>query len=186
MADEDLMWKELSRKEVFKTRVFSVYEQTCRSPEGVEGKYAIIDRPNWVMVIPVIKTAQGVDFLLVKQWRHGVQALSLEFPGGVIEKDEAPETAAARELLEETACKAGKLRLLGCMSPNPAIDTNRQYYYVAEDLVDTGKQHLDEDEFVHPLRMSEADMIAGMGKPPLFHGLVAAALGLYEMKKTAG
>ena len=80
---------------------------------------------------------------MVKQWRHAHNGLSIEFPGGVINKDEEPEIAANRELEEETGYKAGKLTYLGCANPNPALMRNRVHFFVAEDLQGNGEQNLD-------------------------------------------
>jgi 8-oxo-dGTP pyrophosphatase MutT (NUDIX family) len=181
-GDKALIWQEGSKKEVFKCPIFRVCEQESLSPKGEKALYSVIDSHDWVMVIPVIQTEHGRDFLMVRQWRHGSREMSLEFPGGVIEDGEDPAVGAAREMLEETGFKAGRLNLLARMSPNPATHSNHQYYYVAEDLDNTGVQHLDKDEFVAPERISEAELIANIAKPPFVHALVAAALCLYELK----
>jgi len=115
---------------------------------------------------------------MVWQWRHGYLDLSLEFPGGVFEPGENPEEAASRELLEETGCKAGKIRKLGEFSPNPAIMANKVHFFLAEGLV-PGTQHLDADEFVEVELVSAEEVINGMGKPPYVHALMGSALALY-------
>jgi 8-oxo-dGTP pyrophosphatase MutT (NUDIX family) len=105
--------------------------------------------------------------------------LSLEFPGGVFEPGENAEEAAGRELLEETGYKAGKIRKLGEFSPNPAIMSNRVHIFLAEDLVDTGRQGLDADEFVEIETVDVDAVCEGMGKPPYVHALMGTALAMY-------
>ncbi|MBR1722149.1 MAG: NUDIX hydrolase, partial [Treponema sp.] len=98
MASDKLEWKVQGERELLKTFVFTVKETTSISPDGKEGHYVVMDAPDWVIVIPEICG----KFLMVKQWRHGNNSLSIEFPGGVINRGEKPEKAAAREMEEET------------------------------------------------------------------------------------
>jgi 8-oxo-dGTP pyrophosphatase MutT (NUDIX family) len=120
---------------------------------------------------------------MVHQWRYGSAELSVEFPGGVVEKGEDPEAGARRELEEETAHRAGRLIKFGSLRPNPAIMSNTVHFYLAEDLIPLSRQNLDEDEFVDVLRISEKEVIANMGKPPYIHSLSAAALAFYLIRK---
>ncbi|MDR0553403.1 MAG: NUDIX hydrolase [Treponema sp.] len=179
MEDIDLIWTEESRKEVFKTPVFSIQELNSRSPQGEMGRFSVIDAPDWAIVVPALETEQGRVFLMVRQWRHGAQRLSLEFPGGVFERGERGEEAAARELREETGYTAGHIRALGEMSPNPAIMSNRVHFYLAQDLRDTGRQELDKDEYVGVERVPVEEVLKKMGQPPYIHSLMASALALY-------
>ncbi|MDR2247890.1 MAG: NUDIX hydrolase [Treponema sp.] len=199
MEDTHLIWNETSRKDLFKNRIFTIQERACVSPAGEAGMFSVMDCPDWAIVIPLLDAPGGREragsleaggleatgfqasgfFVMVRQWRHGPQALSLEFPGGVFEKGEEPEAAAARELLEETAYAPGRILKLGEMSPNPAIMTNRVHFFLAEDLRDTGKRNLDADEFVDVEIIPVETVLRGMGKPPYIHSLMAAALMLY-------
>ena len=189
MNKPHLEWKEENRKKVFEGKIFSVWESNCRSPEKKDkppetGKshshaFSLIDTKDWAIVIPVIENEKGKQFLMVWQWRHGSKCLSLEFPGGVFETGENPQQAAARELYEETGYRPGKIKKIGEFSPNPAIMTNKVHFFLAEDLVSSGKQKLDEDEFVEVVCVSAEEVIKGMGKEPYVHALMGTALALY-------
>lgn len=175
MADKDLEWTELNRKEILKTRVFTVTERESASPAGARGVYVVNEAPDWVIVIPVV----GDSFLMVRQWRHGEKALSMEFPGGVIDKGEDPAVAAARELMEETSARAGRLTKLGMMNPNPALFANHVHVFLAEDLEFTGKQHLDSDEYVKYKTIDQREVLKNMGHGEYCHALMAAAAALF-------
>jgi 8-oxo-dGTP pyrophosphatase MutT (NUDIX family) len=179
MGNDRLIWKEEGSREVFKCRVFSVRESACRSPDNELRAFTVIDAADWAIIIPVIETERGREFVMVKQWRHGSRELSLEFPGGVFEPGEDPEAAAGRELLEETAYRAGKIRKIGEFSPNPAIMSNRVHFFLAEDLQNTGAQNLDEDEYIEVETVSAAEAMRNLGQPPYVHALMGAALALY-------
>jgi 8-oxo-dGTP pyrophosphatase MutT (NUDIX family) len=179
MNDDSLVWKEEGRKRISDFRIFSVNESYSRSPDGHLKTYTVIDSADWAIVVPVLQTPQGKQFVMVRQWRHGSRSMSLEFPGGVFEPGQNPLEAAARELLEETGYKPGSIRKIGEFSPNPAIMSNAAHFFLAEDLVDTGRQTLDADEFVKVELVSEEAAIHGMGKPPFIHALMGSALALY-------
>jgi len=184
MDKNDLIWTEQNRKQVFDCSIFSVSESYCKSPKDQsldETKtFSVIETKDWAIVIPVIENPDGKKFLMIWQWRHGAQCLSLEFPGGVFEPKENPEEAASRELYEETGYKPQKIKKIGEFSPNPAIFSNKVHFFLAEDLINTGKQKLDEDEFVEIELIDTEEVIRNMGKPPHIHALMGTALTLYH------
>jgi 8-oxo-dGTP pyrophosphatase MutT (NUDIX family) len=177
--DTRLAWTEQSSKSVGDFRIFSIRESASRSPHGVVKTFSVIDTRDWAMVVPLIETERGKEFVMVRQWRHGARRFSVEFPGGVLEKDEQNAEGAARELREETGFVAGSVTKLGEMNPNPAIMSNHIHFYLAENLSQTGKLELDEDEFVETALIPVDEVIQNMGKPPYIHALTAAALLFY-------
>jgi 8-oxo-dGTP pyrophosphatase MutT (NUDIX family) len=179
MNEEKLVWKEEDRKKVFTSSVFSVYESYCKSPHDESKTFTVLDAADWAIIVPVLETPEGKKFLMVRQWRHGSRSLSLEFPGGVFEHGEDSQSAASRELHEETGYSPGSIIKLGEFSPNPAIMANKVHFFLAEELVDSGRQHLDADEFVEVELVDVEEVLQGMGKAPYIHALMASALTLY-------
>ena len=177
--NNSLIWQEESRKTVYSCPVFSIGERISRSPADILKTYTVIDTLDWAIVIPVLETKGGREFVMVRQWRHGAGELSLEFPGGVFEKNEESAQAALRELREETGYTAGKMTKLGEFNPNPAIMSNQVHFFLAEDLISTGAQELDEDEYVNVETVAWEDVVKGMGKRPYIHALMGTALALY-------
>lgn len=182
MNDKNLIWTEEESKKVYDCRIFSIRESVCKSPDNERRTFTVIDASDWAITIPLIHGKQGRQFVMVRQWRHGAQTLSLEFPGGVFEPNENPEQAAARELQEETGYKPQKIQKIGEMSPNPAIMTNRVHFFLAEDLINTGKQELDNDEYLDIVLTDADEVIKNMGRPPYTHALMGTALSLYLQK----
>jgi 8-oxo-dGTP pyrophosphatase MutT (NUDIX family) len=74
------------------------------------------------------------ELLLVRQYRPGARAFTLEVPSGHVEVGETPEQAARKELLEETGYEAGALELMTVLSPSSARFTNRLWCYLALDV----------------------------------------------------
>ena len=182
--DEKLKWASGEKKLLLKTAVFDVTSSTNTYKNGkqtVQGDYIVLDAPDWVIVIPEIedKATGQKEFFMVKQWRHGSKCLSVEFPGGVIDRGEATEEAARRELLEETGCRAGKLTKLGQVNPNPALFSNHVHFFLAQDLECTNTQNLDNDEFVNVIKVPVADIKKDMGTEQFPHALMSTAMMFY-------
>jgi ADP-ribose pyrophosphatase len=101
--------------------------------------------------------------------------VNLELPGGMIDEGEEAEAAARRELLEETGFSAARFFLLGQSRPNPALQNNTIYHYLAADCEKTAAPSLDEHESVvtRTFPLDEVkDLIAGGA---ITHSLVVAA-----------
>ena len=179
MNGKKLEWSVKGEKELLKTPVFTVNETDSLSPDGKEGHYVVMDAPDWVIVLPELNG----KFLMVKQWRHGNNSLSIEFPGGVINRGEKPEIAANREMEEETGYKAGKLTYLGCANPNPALMKNRVHFFAAEELQGSGRQHLDEDEYIEYLQVPVEEVYEKIGSEEYPHALMMSALLKYMLFK---
>ena len=185
--NDRLVWYEESRKTVFSCQIFDISERFCRflgngTEPGNIRKYTVLDTSDWAIVIPALDTEHGRNFVMVRQWRHGAREISLEFPGGVFEKGENAETAAARELREETGYEAQKIEQLGVFYPNPAIMSNRVHFFLATDLKTPLQQQLDEDEYLEVETVAWEEVLHGMGKPPYIHALMGTAMALYLNK----
>jgi ADP-ribose pyrophosphatase len=68
---------------------------------------------------------------------------------GTLEPNETPESAAVRELSEETGYRAATWNKLAEFSPSPGILSERMYLFVATDLT-PGAVHPEAEERVTP------------------------------------
>jgi 8-oxo-dGTP pyrophosphatase MutT (NUDIX family) len=123
-------WTLLESRAVSDHRIFRIRNDIYRfEPTGLTRDFVVMESPDWVNVVPITDDGHVV---LIRQYRHGIRAASLEIPGGIIDPHEPPEEAALRELREETGYAADRVRQLCRVRPNPAIQDNYQYCYVAE------------------------------------------------------
>lgn len=67
----------------------------------------------------IVEGAEGI--LLTRQYRHLIDRVSWEIPGGKVESDEPLEDAARRECLEETGISCRELKPL--LMFHPGLDT---------------------------------------------------------------
>ena len=116
-------------------------------PSGQTRKFTSLKAPNWCTAI--IKNVDTDEFILVREFRHGVNEWVYEFPSGTVEEGEDIETAALREVEEETGYHNGRIvKKLFTGNPNPAFMCNTMNGYYVEVHGQHEKQNLDTSEFI--------------------------------------
>jgi ADP-ribose pyrophosphatase len=144
---EILKWKKLSSKYLVREKWATLRVDTCDLQNGViKDDYYVLEYPNWVNAVAL--TSEN-KVIMVRQYRHGGDIISLEVPGGVIDGDEDPESAIKRELLEETGYSFDNAELIATTYPNPATANNVTYTYLLTGGIKTQGQHLDEHEILN-------------------------------------
>ena len=86
MDEKKLIWNEEDRKQILDCKVFKVWESYCKSPEAKVNQnkmqtFTVIEAKDWAIVIPIVESANGKQFVMVWQWRHGAQELRPEGSG---------------------------------------------------------------------------------------------------------
>ena len=149
-------------------------------PSGAEKDFVVLEFPDWVNVIPIADDGRVV---LIRQYRHGISASTWEVPGGVIDPGEEPIHAAMRELLEETGYAAENVRPLGRVSPNPAIQGNWSYSFLAEGCKFTGARNLDPFEDIEVKLFSLAEIPKLIDREEICNSMVINAFALWWMEE---
>ncbi len=155
-------------------RVFKVARQRCIHPlDQREGDFFVIHSSDWVLALPV--TPEG-NLVMVKQWRFGAHALSVETPGGVMDAGENPLATAVRETQEETGYAGGVASSLGMASPNPAIQSNRCHFVLIEGVTNGAPRKLDEHEEIEVFCVSPNEALRLVRTGETTHALAELAL----------
>lgn len=173
-------WKLVSSKRDKSYRIFNLRTDRAVSPRtGAEHDFYIIESSEWVNVIPL---TDKKEVILIKQYRHGIQDISLEIPGGIIEPEDTPEEGARRELKEETGYRDSRMAYLGKVQSNPAILNNVCHTYLALDCIPDGTQDLDDNEDIEVVLTPLMEIPGLIREGKISHSLVVAAFYRYYME----
>jgi 8-oxo-dGTP pyrophosphatase MutT (NUDIX family) len=178
-------WKTCSSAYIVKKPWATLRVDECKLPDGrIASEYYVLEYPNWVNVVAI---TEDEKVIMVRQYRHSGDIVSIEIPGGVIDGDEKPIEAAKRELLEETGYLFEDFELVSTIYPNPATSNNVTYCYLAQGGKKVQEQDLDEHEDIDIELYTIAEVKEMLLKneiPQALHvtGLLYAFLKLGELK----
>lgn len=124
--------EQVSSRVIYENPWMTLHEDVIRRPDGSEGIYSYVAKPDFALIIPVARDG----FHLVEQYRYPVRHRSWEFPQGTLPNRENgdPLALAHRELAEETGLRAGKLYHLGDLHPAKGMSSQRFAVFVADHL----------------------------------------------------
>jgi len=171
-------WRLLGVREAFSCRLFKLKVKEFLSPKtGKPHEFYQIETRDWVGIIPLLNE----EVVLVRQFRHGSEEMSLEIPGGIMDEDD-PFEAALRELQEEIGFKANKMELLGVLRPQPALFNNRFFVFLATELEKVGDPLPEESEEIELVKMPLDQVLKDMASGKIDHALVLAAFELLRLR----
>lgn len=111
----------MKRERMFEGRIVTL--------ERINDRYEIAWHPSAVCIV----AQQDGRILGVSQPRIATGGITWEIPAGMIDDGEDPETAAARELREETQ-RCGHLKLLSRFYTSPGFTDEQVFLYEATNL----------------------------------------------------
>ena len=166
-------WRVLSAGPEQNFRIFRAQWRTAVSPRtGEQHDVVVLTAPDWVNVVAITPEEQVV---LIEQYRHGVEEVLLEVPGGVVEQGESPAEAGARELLEETGYAGDEAILIGAVRPNPAFLSNTCSTVVVRNARLVAAPHLDSGEDIAVQTSPIAEIPGMIRSGRITHALVITA-----------
>ena len=152
-----MKWKTLSSEYINKHIFFTARRDVCEREDGT-----IID-PYYVVELPVSATALPITedgkIVLVKQYRHPLEEVMVETPGGFIDEGEDFSTGMKRELLEETGYTFTTIEPLGRVAANPGLLNNYTELFLATGGKKISGQRLDHNEEIEIILVSMEELI---------------------------
>lgn len=174
-------WQTVNKEFVGNYKIFDLYYSDRVHPvKQTTSRFVTLESPDWVNIIPI---TSGKKIIMVEQYRHGTDELSLEIPAGLIEKGEFHQNAAERECTEETGFAGNSwAELLGYVEPNPAFLGNKCYHYVWFDCERKFEQNLDENELINVKTFDLKDLKELINNGTIRHSLVLSAFMFFNIK----
>lgn len=167
-------WEILSSEIVYQKKWLQVKEERCKLPDGrILSPYIIIDVPSFCNIFIV---TEQEEIVLVKQYRHAARIISLELPGGMIDNGEDPLTAVIREMREETGYTAEDVSLLYTIHPNPPLENNKAWFYLAKNAKQTQSIALDAFEDIELVLVPKKEFIQKLLNHEFTHGAQTGAM----------
>lgn len=138
-------WHIINQHDVSPSPWFPVVQDEVRLPDGSVIDYYKSNLANVSMIVPITKNREVV---LVRQYKHGVGEVCLEFPAGRIEAGHTPQQTAVRELKEETGIEVSESDLIGLIElwTEPSKSTVRVFGFLVKDVSITEQQELEKTE----------------------------------------
>ena len=180
-------WPLRDSQPLLDTGLFQVTRDRACSPRtGEELNFNVIRMADWLMVVAL---DQAGRLVMVRQYRHGSRAFSLEVPGGLHNDDhhadpQQPEQGAARELAEETGYGGGEWSCLAELRPQPALFSNRMWIYLARNVAPLSAQKLDPGEDIEVALVDPRELKARIASGEINNAMTIAALYMAQQSGT--
>ena len=151
-----MKWKIISSEYISRHKYFTARRDKCEMPDGkIVEEYFVVELP--LTVCAVALTEEG-EALMVRQYRHPIEEVLLEIPGGFVDEGENGEQAMRRELKEETGHEFTSCTFVGRIAANPGVLNNFTHFYLAKGGKKTSEQKLDPNEELQIEKISVAEL----------------------------
>jgi hypothetical protein len=170
----------LSSRIAYENRWTRLREDRIRHTDGSDGIYGVVERPDFVVVVPW----QDGQVTLVEQYRYPVSTRVWEFPMGMWEQAPGtdPAVLAAAELREETGLIAGHMLHAGEIFQGPGYCNQRGHIFLATDLSQgaTDREATEQDMICRSFGLGDFEAMIRDGT--VQEAMTIAAFGLLRVK----
>lgn len=173
-------WQVQTSTMLIEDRWMRLRADSCKTDKGTMIEpYYVLDYSPWVSVFAM---TDDDDVILVRQYRHAIESITLELPSGGFERaDLDAASAAKRELLEETGYSSARFFEIAKIAPNPASHTNFNHVIFTTGARQVAAQYLDDGEDIEIVLMpvqqvrdelASGTFVAAIQTAAICHGLL--------------
>lgn len=167
------------RRIIYRGRKIDLALQSIALADGTAADREVIIHPGAVALVPMVDSDH---VCLVRNFRYAAGRTLLEVPAGTLDPGELPDSAAPRELAEETGYRAGRIELLREWWVSPGLFTERMSLYLCEDLTPGPTEH-QSDERLEPAIVPWAEALAMVADGRIDDAKTMLALLLCEARR---
>ena len=175
-------WRELRSRVVFDCKWYRIGKFTFKiAPSKVIDDYYMSLFHDVAYVVAF--TSEG-KVIMVRQYKAGANAITLEVPAGYLKEGEPSLVAAKRELLEEAGYRARRWRKIGMFYSNPTKERGgKLHIYLATDAAQVAGQNLDDTEHIQILLLSRQEILKKIRRNQInVAGSIASLLKAFEIR----
>jgi 8-oxo-dGTP pyrophosphatase MutT (NUDIX family) len=165
-------WKALGSIVTYQNPWIHVREDKVIGPDGKPGIFGVVTMGPGVGVLAMDKDN---NVYLAKEYRYGVERITLEVIGGALDEGETKLAAAKRELQEESGITADRWTGLGVIDPFTTVIVSPQYLYLAQDL-SFGEAQPEATEIIEIIKMPFQEAVRQVMDSNITHGGSVAAI----------
>ena len=199
--NEELRWVEVNTEHVVQDAWIDFRKCDYKLPNGeVIGPVYNYSKHSFALIIA---TDEKGRFICVRQYRHGIDEVTTEFPAGAIEyreksdvpyitydniiatEDDAFE-AAKRELKEETGYISDDWTHLMTVPANATLSNSNVHIYAARNCRKVSGQELDDTEFLYVKELDEEELLRRINGGDFKQSLHILGYYLYKENKKLG
>lgn len=177
--------RRLSTRVVYENRWMRVREDQVRRPDGSDGVYGVVEKPDFALIVPL---ADDGGLWVVEQFRYPVGERFCEFPQGSWEErpNTDPELLARSELREETGLQAGSLRRLGHLYEAYGFSNQGFDVWLATGLREGPADRSPEEQGMHARKLDRDEWKAMIADGRVKDAPSVAAYGLLLLEEASG
>ncbi len=197
--NEKLMWKLKKEEHIIQDEWIDFRRNDYELPDGsVIGPVYNYSKHSFSLIVA---TDEDGNYICVRQYRHGIDEVTTEFPAGAIEYKEKSDTdyitykniiateddafeAAKRELKEETGYVSDNWMHLLTTPANATLSNSRVHIYAAKGCQKVSGQDLDDSEFLGVELVSENELVHRIFEGDFKQSLHVLAYYLFKEKNT--
>ncbi|MFS0822864.1 NUDIX hydrolase [Bacillus sp. 1P02SD] len=181
---DHLREKTISREVLFEGKVIDLHIEEVELPNGHTSRRELIKHPGAVAILAITDDRKLV---MVQQYRKALEKIIVEIPAGKLEKGEAPEVTAKRELEEETGYGCETLTPLISFYTSPGFADELVHLFIAKGLKKIeNPAGLDEDEFVDVLEVTLEEAVDFIKEKKIYDAKTAYAVQYLQLQQALG
>lgn len=128
-------YKKISEEIINKNAWWEYKRDIIELPDGTQSEYYYGESNGGALTVPILDDGRLV---LVSQYRYLRDQMSVEFPCGRIDDNESPQSAAERELLEESGYRSSNFLKIGSFFGSISYVKSPLHVFIADEIVQVG------------------------------------------------